>query len=222
MMLALRMRSKRLGILKQTRLLSFLVPTVLENTPRGERAFDIYSRLLKERVICLHGAVNEQVSSLVTAQLLFLESEDPSSPISMYINSPGGSVTAGMAIYDTMQYVSPPIKTVCMGQACSMGSLLLTAGSSGHRFTLPNSKIMLHQPSGGAQGMASDIAIAAEDIIKTKRRLNQLYANHTGRDLADIERVVDRDYFMDAEEALEFGIVDEILSKRENTPQMKA
>ncbi|CAM9184165.1 unnamed protein product [Ectocarpus sp. 6 AP-2014] len=202
------------------------LPMVLESTPRGERAYDIYSRLLRERIICMHGPVTEQMSSLVTAQLLFLESENPDKPINMYINSPGGVVTAGLAIYDTMQYVRPEICTICMGQAASMGSLLLTAGSPEMRFILPNAKarrsrgwdkrraVMLHQPSGGANGMAADIAIMAEEIIKTRARLNDIYAEHTGREVGEIEKVMDRDFYMTAQEAIEFGVVDKILKKR--------
>eukprot|EP00752_Nemacystus_decipiens_P005125 g4650.t1 len=190
------------------------LPMVLESTPRGERAYDIYSRLLRERIICLHGPVTEQMSSLVTAQLLFLESEDPEKPINMYINSPGGVVTAGLAIYDTMQYVRPEICTICMGQAASMGSLLLTAGSPEMRFILPNAKVMLHQPSGGANGMAADIQIMAEEIIKTRARLNDIYAGHTGQKVKEIEKVMDRDFYMTAREAVDFGVVDKILTKR--------
>ncbi|CBJ26066.1 ATP-dependent Clp protease, proteolytic subunit ClpP [Ectocarpus siliculosus] len=190
------------------------LPMVLESTPRGERAYDIYSRLLRERIICMHGPVTEQMTSLVTAQLLFLESENPDKPINMYINSPGGVVTAGLAIYDTMQYVRPEICTICMGQAASMGSLLLTAGSPEMRFILPNAKVMLHQPSGGANGMAADIAIMAEEIIKTRARLNDIYAEHTGREVGEIEKVMDRDFYMTAQEAIEFGVVDKILKKR--------
>ena len=195
--------------------LSSLIPMVVESTRSGERAYDIYSRLLKERIICVHGPVTEGMSSVVTAQLLFLEAEDPEAPISMYINSPGGIVTGGLAIYDTMQYVRPEISTLCMGQAASMGSLLLAAGAKGMRYALPNAKIMLHQPSGGAQGMASDIAIVAEEILKTRAQLNRLYADHTGSDLKEIEKVMDRDTYFTAEEAVEFGVVDKILSKRE-------
>ncbi|CAN0210638.1 unnamed protein product [Scytosiphon promiscuus] len=192
------------------------LPMVLESSPRGERAYDIYSRLLRERIICMHGPVTEQMSSLVTAQLLYLESEDPLKPINMYINSPGGIVTAGLAIYDTMQYVRPEICTICMGQAASMGSLLLTAGSPDMRFILPNAKVMLHQPSGGANGMAADIAIMAEEIIKTRARLNEIYAEHTGQKVEEIEKVMDRDFYMTAQEAIEFGVVDKILTKRPN------
>jgi len=193
---------------------SNMVPIVIEQTGRGERAFDIYSRLLQERIICVHGPVTEAMASVVTAQILFLESENPTKDIALYINSPGGLVSAGLAIYDTMQYVRCDITTLCMGQAASMGSLLLAGGSAGKRFTLPNARIMLHQPSGGAQGMASDIAIQAEEILKLRARLNGLYVAHTGQDVGAIEKVVDRDTFFDAEEALAFGIVDEVLTKR--------
>ena len=191
------------------------IPTVLESGAMGERAFDIYSRLLRERIICVHGEVTDMMSSLVTAQLLFLEAEAPKKPISMYINSPGGSVTAGLAIYDTMQYVQPQINTIAMGQAASMGSLLLCGGSPGCRMALPNATIMLHQPSGGAQGQASDIHIAAQNIIDTRERLNQIYVKHTGQNLEDIERVMDRDTFMDVPQAIDFGVVDSVLTKRE-------
>ena len=191
-----------------------LVPVVLESGAMGERSFDIYSRLLRERIICVHGEVTDTMASLVTAQLLFLESEAPESPLYMYINSPGGVVTAGMAMYDTMQYIHPEVHTICMGQAASMGSLLLAGGSPGCRFALPNARIMLHQPSGGARGMASDIQIQANEILRTRANLNQLYVQHTGQNLEDIERVMDRDTFMDAEQAVEFGVIDKILTKR--------
>jgi ATP-dependent Clp protease, protease subunit len=193
---------------------SYGVPMVLEQTSRGERVFDIYSRLLKERIICLHGPVTDPMASVVTAQLLFLEADDPEKPISMYINSPGGLVTAGLAIYDTMQYVQSPVHTLCMGQAASMGSLLLAGGASGHRRSLPNSRIMIHQPSGGAQGMASDIAIQAEEILKLRSRLNLIYVAHTGQPLDVIENAMDRDNYMSAEESLSFGIVDEVIGVR--------
>jgi len=192
-----------------------IIPIVLEQTSRGERSYDIYSRLLRERIICLHGAVTEDLASVVTAQLLFLEAEAPDKPVSMYINSPGGLVSAGLAIYDTMQYIRPEIHTTCMGQAASMGSLLLAGGTAGKRFALPNAKIMLHQPSGGAQGMASDIAIMAEEILKTRKNLNSLYVHHTGSPLADVERVMDRDTWFDATEAKSFGVIDAILDRRE-------
>ena len=192
-----------------------LVPMVVEQTSRGERAFDIFSRLLKERIIFLNGVVEDGMASLITAQLLFLESEDPKREIQMYINSPGGVVSAGLAIYDTMQYIRSPVSTVCIGQAASMGSLLLTAGEKGMRICLPNARIMVHQPSGGFQGKASDIERHAEDIIKTKRLLNEIYVRHTGQPYEVIERTLDRDYFMSAEEAKNFGIVDKVFDKRE-------
>src|SRR6202167_7167 len=190
--------------------LNALVPMVIEQTARGERSFDIYSRLLKERIIFMVGQVEDHISSLVCAQLLFLESENPSKEISFYINSPGGIVTSGLAIYDTMQYIKSPVSTVCMGMAASMGSFLLMAGEPGLRITLPNARIMVHQPSGGVQGKASDIERHAEDISKTKRRLNELYAQHCGRTYEEVERTLDRDSFMNAEEAKEGGIVDHI------------
>lgn len=191
-----------------------LVPMVVEQTNRGERAYDIYSRLLKERIIFVTGPIEDHVASLITAQLLFLEADNPKKEISMYINSPGGVVTSGMAIYDTMQFVRPPIATLCLGQAASMGSLLLCAGEKGMRYALPNARILLHQPSGGFQGQASDIERHAEDIIKMKRRLNEIYVRHTGQDYETIERTLDRDYFLTAEEAKTFGLVDEVISKR--------
>jgi ATP-dependent Clp protease protease subunit len=181
----------------------------------GERSFDIYSRLLRERIICVHGDVTDDMASVVTAQLLFLESESPQKAVSMYINSPGGSVTAGMAIYDTMQYIAPKIHTIAMGQAASMGSLLLAGGTAGLRKALPNARIMLHQPSGGAQGMASDIHIRSQELLRIRARLNNLYVFHTGQALPDIEQVMDRDTFMDTEQALTFGIIDEILQPRQ-------
>ncbi len=188
-----------------------LIPIVIEQTGRGERSYDIYSRLLKDRIICLMGPVNDTVSSIVVAQLLFLQSESAKKPIHMYINSPGGSVTAGLAIYDTMQYVLPPISTWCVGQACSMGSLLLAAGSPGMRHSLPNARIMVHQPSGGAQGQATDIQIQAEEIIKIKKQLNGIYVKHTGKDMSFIESNMERDKFMSPQEAQEFGLIDKIL-----------
>lgn len=191
-----------------------LVPMVVEQTNRGERAYDIYSRLLKERIIFVTGPIEDHVASLVTAQLLFLEADNPKKEISMYINSPGGVVTSGMAMYDTMQFIRPPVSTLCTGQAASMGSLLLAAGEKDMRFALPNARVMLHQPSGGFQGQASDIERHAEDIIKTKRRLNEIYVHHTGQDLELIEQTLDRDFFMNAEEAKEFGIVDNVIEKR--------
>jgi ATP-dependent Clp protease protease subunit len=194
-----------------------LVPMVVEQTNRGERAYDIYSRLLKERIVFVTGPIEDHLASLITAQLLFLEAENPKKEISMYINSPGGVVTSGMAIYDTMQFIRPAVATLCIGQAASMGSLLLAAGEKGMRYSLPNSRIMLHQPSGGFQGQASDIERHAEDIIKMKRRLNDVYVKHTGKDYETIERTLDRDYFMSAEDARAFGIVDEVISKRNPT-----
>jgi ATP-dependent Clp protease protease subunit len=191
-----------------------LVPMVVEQTNRGERAYDIYSRLLKERVIFVTGPIEDYGASLITAQLLFLEADNPKKEISMYINSPGGVVTAGMAIYDTMQFVRPPVSTLCIGQAASMGSLLLAGGAPGHRAALPNARIMLHQPSGGFQGQASDIERHAEDIVKMKRRLNEIYVKHTNKTYDVIERTLDRDYFMSAEEAKEFGLIDRVLASR--------
>ena len=192
-----------------------LVPMVVEQTNRGERAYDIYSRLLKERIIFLTGPVEDGMSSLITAQLLFLESENPKKEIAMYINSPGGVVTSGLAIYDTMKYIKSPVSTVCIGQAASMGSLLLTGGHPGMRIALPNARIMVHQPSGGFRGQASDIERHAEDIVKIKRRLNEIYVEHTGQDYETIERTLDRDFFMTAEEANDFGIVDHVYEARE-------
>ncbi|CDS08142.1 Putative ATP-dependent Clp protease proteolyticsubunit [Lichtheimia ramosa] len=192
-----------------------LIPFVVEQTGRGERSYDIFSRLLKERIICLNGQVDDNVASVIVAQLLFLEAENPEKPISLYINSPGGSVTAGMAIYDTMQYIRSPVSTLCNGQACSMGSLLLAAGEPGKRYALPNSSIMIHQPSGGASGQASDIAIHAREILRVRERLNRIFQKHTGiRDLDAIEKMMERDYFMTAEEAMNFGLVDKVLEKR--------
>ena len=191
-----------------------LVPMVVETTNRGERAYDIYSRLLKERIIFLTGAVHDDVASLICAQLLFLESENPSKDISMYINSPGGVVTSGMAMYDTMQYIRSEVSTVCVGQCASMGSLLLTAGAAGKRYALPHSRVMVHQPSGGAQGQATDIEIQAREIIAVKKRLNEIYVKHTGQAYEDIERALERDNFMTAEEAKEFGLVDEVVTER--------
>jgi ATP-dependent Clp protease protease subunit len=191
-----------------------LVPMVVEQTNRGERAFDIYSRLLKERVIFVTGPVEDHMSTLITAQLLYLESENPKKEISMYINSPGGVVTSGLAVYDTMQFIRPAVSTLCIGLAASMGSLLLTAGEKGMRFALPNARILVHQPSGGFQGQASDIERHAEDIIKMKRRLNEIYVKHTGQGMETIERTLDRDYFMTAGEAKDFGLIDKVLSDR--------
>src|SRR5689334_6416918 len=192
-----------------------LVPMVVEQTSRGERAFDIFSRLLKERIIFLNGPIDDGVSALVCAQLLFLESENPKKDIHMYINSPGGIVTSGFAIYDTMQYIKSPVSTVCMGMAASMGSFLLAAGEKGNRIALPNARIMVHQPSGGFSGQASDIERHAEDIIKTKRRLNEIYSKHTGQPVEVIEKTLDRDYFMTADEAKAFGIVDHVYESRD-------
>lgn len=191
-----------------------LVPMVIEQTSRGERSFDIFSRLLKERIIFLTGEVNDEVSSLVCAQMLFLESENPKKDIYMYINSPGGVVTSGMAMYDTMQYIRCDVNTLCIGQACSMGSLLLTGGAKGKRFALPHSRIMIHQPSGGAQGKAADIEIQANEILKMRKMLNNLYVEHTGQKLAVIEKAMDRDNFMSPEEALKFGLIDQIVANR--------
>ncbi len=193
---------------------NYLVPMVIEQTARGERSFDIYSRLLKERIIFLSGPINDSVSSLVVAQLLFLESEDPKKDIYLYINSPGGVVTSGLAMYDTTQYVKPDIATICIGQAASAGSLLLMAGTEGKRFSLPNSRIMTHQPSGGFQGQATDIEIHAKEIIGIKKRLNELYVKHTKQKLASIEKIMERDTFMTAHQALELGLIDKIVDKR--------
>ena len=194
-----------------------LVPMVVEQSSRGERSFDIYSRLLRERIIFLTGGVNDQTASLICAQLLFLEAEDPDKDIYFYINSPGGVVTSGLSIYDTMQYIKPDVSTICMGQAASMGSFLLMAGAKGKRYTLPNSRIMIHQPSGGAQGQASDIEIQAQEILRLKSMLNKTYEKHTGTPLAKIEKAMDRDNFMSAEEALAFGLVDKIIEHRNDT-----
>jgi len=191
-----------------------LVPMVVEQSARGERAYDIYSRLLKERIIFLTGPVYDEMSALICAQLLFLESENPSKDIAFYINSPGGVVSAGMAIYDTMQYIRSPVSTVCIGQAASMGSLLLTAGAKGKRYALPNARIMVHQPSGGAQGQATDIAIQAKEILRTRHILNEIYVRHTGQTLEAIERKLERDSYMSAEESREFGLVDEVVTNR--------
>ena len=191
-----------------------LVPMVVEQTNRGERAYDIYSRLLKERIIFLVGPVNDMVASLICAQLLFLESENPTKDIAFYINSPGGVVTSGLAIYDTMQYIRPDVATVCIGQAASMGSLLLTAGAKGKRVSLPNSRIMIHQPSGGAQGQATDIEIQAREILQLRQRLNEMYVKHTGQTLDVIQSAVERDKFMSPEEAKAFGLIDEVMAVR--------
>ncbi|WP_438992797.1 ATP-dependent Clp endopeptidase proteolytic subunit ClpP [Pseudemcibacter sp.] len=191
-----------------------LVPMVVEQTSRGERSFDIFSRLLKERIIFLTGQVNDSVSALITAQLLFLEADNPKKDIAFYINSPGGVVTSGLGIYDTMQYIRPKVTTICIGQACSMGSLLLAAGEPGQRFSLPNSRIMIHQPSGGAQGQATDIEIQANEILALRKRLNQIYVDHTGKKLSEVEKAMERDNFMSPEEAKKFGLIDEIYSER--------
>ena len=192
-----------------------LVPMVVEQTARGERAYDIYSRLLKERIVFLTGPVYDQVSALLCAQLLFLESENPTKDIAFYINSPGGVVSAGLAVYDTMQYIRSPVSTVCIGQAASMGSLLLAAGAKGKRFALPNARVMVHQPSGGAQGQAADIEIQAREILHLRGRLNEIYQRHTGQPIAEIERRLERDTYMSAEEARAFGLVDEVVERRQ-------
>ena len=192
-----------------------LVPTVIETTGRGERAFDIYSRLLKERIVFLTGEVNDEVASLICAQLLFLEAENPDKEISFYINSPGGVVTSGLAILDTMNYIKCPVSTVCMGQACSMGSLLLTCGEKGRRFALPNARVMIHQPSGGFQGQATDMEIHVKEILAIKKRLNQIYVEQTGKPLSEIEEAMERDNFMTAQEALKFGLIDAVIQKKE-------
>jgi ATP-dependent Clp protease, protease subunit len=191
-----------------------LIPMVVEQTPRGERSYDIYSRLLKERVIFLVGAVDDYVANVVIAQLLFLEAENPEKDVSLYINSPGGVVTAGLAIYDTMRFIKPDVSTICVGQACSMGSFLLAAGAKGKRYILPNSRVMIHQPSGGTQGQATDIAIQAKEILYLRERLNAELAANTGQPIEKIERDVERDYFMAAEEAKIYGVVDEVLDRR--------
>ena len=191
-----------------------LVPMVVEQTNRGERAYDIFSRLLKERIIFLNGPIDDGVASLVCSQLLFLESENPTKDISMYINSPGGIVTSGLAIYDTMEYIRPDVSTVCMGQAASMGSLLLTAGAAGKRFSLPNARIMTHQPSGGFQGQATDIESHAKEILDLRQRLNGIYEKHSGKTIKQIEKIMDRDTFMTAEDAKDFGLIDQVVEKR--------
>jgi len=191
------------------------VPIVIETTGRTERAYDIYSRLLKDRIILLGSAIDDHVASLICAQLLFLESEDPEKEIYMYINSPGGSVTAGMAIYDTMQYIAPPVATLCMGQAASMGALLLCAGEKNMRYALPHSRILIHQPLGGAQGQATDIGIQAREILRMRESLNGILASHTGQSMERIEKDTERDYFMTAQEGLEYGIIDKIMTKRD-------
>jgi ATP-dependent Clp protease protease subunit len=193
--------------------MSGLIPMVIEQTSKGERSYDIFSRLLKERIIFLTGEVNDEVSSLICSQLLFLSAEDPTKDIFLYINSPGGVVTSGLAIYDTMKYIPCDVSTICMGQACSMGSFLLAGGTKGKRFALPNSRIMIHQPSGGARGMASDIEIQAREILELRTRLNKIYAENTGNKLSVIEKAMDRDNFMNVEEAKEFGLIDNIITK---------
>ena len=192
-----------------------LIPMVVEQTSRGERAFDIYSRLLKERIVFVVGPINDHVASLVIAQLLFLESEDPKKDIFLYINSPGGLVTSGMGIYDTMQYIKPDVSTLCIGQAASMGSFLLAAGTKGKRFSLPNSRIMVHQPSAGFQGQATDIEIHANEVLSLKKRLNEIYSKHTGKTVSEIKSALERDNFMTPDAAKEFGLVDKVVSKRE-------
>ena len=202
--------------------MNYLVPVVVEQSNRGERSFDIYSRLLRERIIFVTGGIDDGMASVVVAQLLFLEADNPKKEIAMYINSPGGVVTSGLSIYDTMQYIHPKVSTLCIGQAASMGSLLLCAGEKGMRFSLPNSRIMVHQPSGGFSGQASDILRHAEDIMKIKKRLNDIYVHHTGRDYETVEKTLDRDHFMSAEEAKAFGLIDEVTDKRrEDLPEPK-
>ena len=196
----------------QTR--NYLVPTVVESTNKGERAYDIYSRLLKDRIIFLSGEVNDQMSDIIIAQLLFLESEDPDKDIQFYINSPGGVVTSGLAIFDTMNYIKPDVSTICIGQAASMGAVLLSSGAKGKRFSLQNSNIIIHKPSGGAQGQASDIVIQAEQILKIKDRLNHILAENTGQDLEKIEKDTDRDFAMTAQEALEYGLIDQVIESK--------
>ena len=195
--------------------MSNLIPMVVEQTSRGERAFDIYSRLLKERIVFVVGPINDHVASLVTAQLLFLESEDPKKDTFLYINSPGGLVTSGLGIYDTMQYIKPDVSTLCIGQAASMGSFLLAAGTKGKRFSLPNSRIMVHQPSAGFQGQATDIEIHANEVLSLKKRLNEIYSKHTGKSVDQIKSALERDNFMTPESAKDFGLVDKVVSKRE-------
>ena len=191
-----------------------LIPMVVEQTNRGERAYDIYSRLLKERIVFLVGTINDNVASLITAQLLYLESENPKKEIYLYINSPGGLVTAGLGIYDTMQYIKPAVSTLCIGQACSMGSFLLAAGEKGKRFSLPNSRIMVHQPSAGFQGQATDIEIHANEVLSLKKRLNEIYSKHTGKSVSEIKLALERDNFMTADNAKSFGLIDKVVDKR--------
>jgi ATP-dependent Clp protease protease subunit len=197
--------------------MSSLVPIVVEQTGRGERAYDIYSRLLKDRIVFLGTEVNDDVANLVTAQFLFLESEDPEKEISFYINSPGGSVTAGLAIYDTMQFIKPPVSTLCLGQAASMGAILLTAGHKGRRYALPHSRIMIHQPLGGAQGQATDLDIQAREILRMREELNNIFVRHSGQKLAKIEKDTDRDMFMSPEQAVEYGLIDEVIVRRSSS-----
>jgi ATP-dependent Clp protease protease subunit len=199
-----------------------LIPMVIEQSSRGERAYDIYSRLLKDRIIFLGSAMNDEVANLLIAQLLFLESEDPDKDINFYINSPGGLVTAGLAVYDTMQYIKPDIATVCIGQAASMGALLLTAGTNGKRYSLPNSRILIHQPMGGFQGQASDIEIQAKEILRMKETLNQILVRHTGKDLKQIQNDTDRDFFMSGMEAKKYGIIDHVIENRDDLNKIEA
>ena len=196
-----------------------LVPIVVETTGRGERAYDIYSRLLKERIVFIGTAIDDTIASLVIAQLLFLESEDPDKDIHLYINSPGGSVTSGLAIYDTMQYIRPEVSTICIGMAASMAAILLTGGAKGKRTALPNARVMIHQPWGGVQGTASDISIQAEEILKTKKRINEIIAGHTGKSVAVVEKDTDRDYYLSSQEAADYGLIDNILIKRTGEPK---
>jgi len=196
--------------------MSILIPTVIEKTGRGERAYDIYSRLLKDRIIMLQGEINDHVSSTIVAQMLFLEAENPEKDIYLYINSPGGVVTSGMAIYDTMNYIKPDVVTICMGQAASMGAFLLSSGAKGKRFALPHARIMIHQPLGGAQGQATDIEIHAKEILRMKKELNKILAENTGQSIRKIEKDTERDFFMSAEEALKYGLIDKVLKKRDN------
>jgi ATP-dependent Clp protease, protease subunit len=202
--------------------MNYLVPMVVEQTNRGERAYDIYSRLLKERIIFITGPVEDGVASLIVAQLLFLEAENPKKEVSMYINSPGGVVTSGLAVYDTMQFIRPAVSTLCTGQAASMGSLLLAAGAKDLRFALPNARIMVHQPSGGFQGQATDIMLHAQEILNLKRRLNEIYVKHTGQPLKKIEDALERDMFLTSEMAKEFGLIDKVIEKRSEEPSLKA
>ncbi len=198
-----------------------LIPMVIEQSSRGERAYDIYSRLLKDRIIFLGTAMNDEVANLIIAQLLFLESEDPDKDINFYVNSPGGLVTAGLAVYDTMQYIKPDITTVCIGQAASMGAVLLTAGTAGKRYSLPNARILIHQPMGGFQGQASDIAIQAKEILRMKDTLNQILVNHTGKSMEQIQNDTDRDYFMSGEEAKTYGLIDHVITNRDDLDQLE-